>query len=377
MAAVRPADVRARHGSADAPIDARQGGRALLPLGTSGTRVLLGCLVAGLVVSLTIAVQTGPVSLPASAVWAIIGHHALGLPVEPFWDAAADNIVWLVRLPRVLMAVVVGGGLAVVGVAFQALVRNALADPYLLGASSGASVGATAVIVLGILPGLGIYALSISAFVGALSAVIIVFVIARSAGGVTPLRLILSGTAMAGVFASVSSFLILAVNREAARAVMFWLLGSLAPARWAFLGLPTAVVLFGTCWLVMQARLLNALVVGDDTAMTLGVDVHHLRRSLITVASLVTGVLVAVSGTIGFVGLMIPHLARFAVGSDHRRVLPVAALLGAVFLVWADVGARVLIAPAELPIGVITSLVGAPFFVLLMRRSGYGQGRSP
>ena len=376
MTAVRSVGARSQRGSSGPPAETRQGRRSPLPLGNRGTRVLLGCLAAGIVVSVTVAVGAGPVRMPSRTVWAIIGRHVLGVPAEPSWDASADHIVWLVRLPRVLMAVVVGGGLAVVGVAFQALVRNALADPYLLGASSGASVGATAVIVLGVFSGLGTYALSAAAFAGALGAVVVVFVIARSAGGVTPLRLILAGTAMAAVFASVTSFLILAVNREAARAVMFWLLGSLAPARWGFLGLPTAVVLLGACWLVLQARRLNALVIGDDTATTLGVDVRRLRRSLITVASLVTGVLVAVSGTIGFVGLMIPHLARLVAGSDHRRVLPVSALSGAVFLVWADVGARVLIAPAELPIGVITSLVGAPFFVLLMRRSGYGQGRA-
>ncbi|WP_405935219.1 iron ABC transporter permease [Streptomyces longwoodensis] len=286
-------------------------------------------------------------------------------------DAASYTIVWEIRLPRVLLGAVVGAGLAAVGVAVQAMVRNALADPFVLGISSGAAVGANAVILLGAFAGLGVWALSASAFASALAAMALVYAVARSPHGLTPLRLVLTGTALAYGFEAVTTVMVFGAARgEAARSAMMWLLGSLGGATWAHLPLAAVTVAAGWAWLYGRAGALDALAMGDETASALGVRPARLRRELFLVTAAVTGTVVAVSGAIGFVGLMVPHVVRMVVGADHRRVLTVAPLAGAVLLVWADVLSRLLFAPAELPVGVITAVVGVPAFLLLMRRGG-------
>ncbi|UFR00093.1 iron ABC transporter permease [Streptomyces sp. Go40/10] len=290
-------------------------------------------------------------------------------------DAALYTIVWEIRLPRVLLGTVVGAGLAAVGVAVQAMVRNALADPFVLGISSGAAVGANAVILLGAFAGLGVWALSVSAFASALAAMALVYAVARSPQGLTPLRLILTGTALAYGFEAVTTVMVFGAARgEAARSAMMWLLGSLGGATWAQVPLATVTVVAGWTWLRWRAEALNALAMGDETAAALGAGPVRLRREVFVVTAAVTGTVVAVSGAIGFVGLMVPHVVRMLVGADHRRVLAVAPLAGAVLLVWADVLSRLLFAPAELPVGVITSAVGVPAFLLLMRRGVYAFG---
>ncbi|WP_406346307.1 FecCD family ABC transporter permease [Streptomyces sp. NBC_00648] len=290
-------------------------------------------------------------------------------------DAASYTIVWEIRLPRVLLGAVVGAGLAAVGVAVQAMVRNALADPFVLGISSGAAVGANAVILLGAFAGLGVWALSVSAFVSALAAMALVYAVARSPHGLTPLRLILTGTALAYGFEAITTVMVFGAARgEAARSAMMWLLGSLGGATWAQLPIAAVTVAAGWIWLRWRAEALNALAMGDETSAALGVPPSRLRRELFLVTAAVTGTVVAVSGAIGFVGLMVPHVVRMVVGADHRRVLVIAPLAGAVLLVWADVLSRLLLAPTELPVGVITAVVGVPAFVLLMRQSGHAFG---
>ncbi|MGM1060489.1 FecCD family ABC transporter permease [Saccharothrix sp. Mg75] len=330
------------------------------------------CLVLGflLVLSVVAGVALGPVRVPFGDVVRLLRAGLTGGVVEGA-DVGAYRIVWDIRLPRVLLAAVVGAGLTAVGVAIQAMVRNALADPYVLGISSGASVGATAVATTGLFASLGVYALSTAAFLAALVAMAVVYLIARQ-GGLTPLRLVLTGTAMAYGFSALAMLLVFRAPRgEAARSAMFWLLGSLGGVTWASLPVAAAVVLAGTAHLTARAKHLNALSMGDETATTLGVDVTRARRGLFVVTAAMTGVLVAVSGAVGFVGLMLPHLVRLVVGADHRRVLAVAPLAGAVFLIWVDVAARLLAAPEELPLGVITAALGVPCFVFLMRRRGY------
>ncbi|MFJ9817360.1 FecCD family ABC transporter permease [Streptomyces sp. NPDC101151] len=286
-------------------------------------------------------------------------------------DGAAYTIVWEIRLPRVVLGAVVGAGLAAVGVAVQAMVRNALADPFVLGISSGAAVGANAVILLGAFAALGVWALSVAAFASALAAMALVYAVARSPRGLTPLRLVLTGTALAYGFEAITTVMVFGASRgEAARSAMMWLLGSLGGATWAQLPLAAVTVAAGWVWLRLRAAPLNALAMGDETAAALGVPPARLRRELFLVTAAVTGTVVAVSGAIGFVGLMVPHVVRMLVGADHRRVLAVAPLAGAVLLVWADVLSRLLLAPAELPVGVITAVVGVPAFLLLMRRGG-------
>jgi len=321
-----------------------------------------------LLVSITFGVSLGPVPIPVANVWGIAADR-LGLLTGGEWPTAQVNIVWLIRFPRVLLAAFVGGGLAVVGVTLQALVRNPLADPFLLGITSGASVGAVLAIGVGFFAFAGVYGVSVGAFAGALLAFVIVFVMAHRGGRITPTRLILAGVAVAYVFGGITSFITLtSENRLLAGQVLSWTLGSLARATWADLTLPAFCLLIGSLYLTVQARSLNALLMGDESATGLGIDVARLRRRLFVVTSLITGVLVAVSGSIGFIGLVIPHLVRLFVGSDHRRVLPVALFVGSSFLIWVDVIARTAFAPIELPVGVITALFGGPFFLWLLWR---------
>ena len=331
----------------------------------------ISALVGVLAVSIVAGVALGPVSVPFGVTVDLLWAAFTGGTV-PAELAGQYHIVWDIRLPRVLLAAVVGAGLSAVGVAIQAMVRNALADPYVLGISSGASVGATAVATMGVLSGLGVYALSTGAFLTGLGATALVYLTARSSGGLTPLRLVLTGTALAYGFSAVAMLLVFqAPHGEAARAAMFWLLGSLGGADWKSLPVATAVTVLGIVYLMAKARPLNALAMGDETATTLGVEVNRFRTHLFVVTAAITGVLVAVSGAVGFVGLMLPHFTRMAVGADHRKVLPLAPLAGASFLVWVDVAARMLAAPEELPLGVITAAIGVPCFIFLMRRRAY------
>ena len=339
--------------------------------------IVLGLIVV-LLLTLTLAVTIGPVAIAPFTVWQIAVSRVTGL-ASGEWSAAHENIVWLIRLPRVLLAAIIGGGLAVVGVAMQAAVRNPLADPYILGVSSGASIGAVLVILFGFFRFFGIYALSAAAFLGAVLSFVVVLALAQQRGALSPVRLILVGVALSYVLSAATSFLVFrADDAEGIRSVLFWLMGSVAGAKWSYLTLPLLALVVGTTYLVLQARPLNALVVGEETAISLGVNTNRFRRVLMVVAAMITGVMVALAGAIGFVGLMMPHTVRLFVGSDHRRVLPVSLLAGAIFLVWVDVLARTIVQPEEMPLGVITGFLGGPFFLWLMRRkkNALGGGRA-
>ncbi|MFE9104434.1 FecCD family ABC transporter permease [Actinomadura geliboluensis] len=343
-------------------------------LGASSRRrryllLLLGLLAVFLATAVA-AVGTGAVAVPPATVLDVVGHHLIGAPAEVTWRPAHDSIVWRVRLPRVLLGAAVGAGLAVTGMALQAMVRNMLADPYLLGVNSGGSTGAAAAILFGFGAGWGEHALQIAAFLGALAAALLVFVIARTAGRITSTRLLMTGVAVGYALYALTSFLIFASDSaEGSRSVLFWLLGTLALAHWsAPLFVVVAAVVLVTALLTLWGRRLDALAIGDETAHTLGVAPARFRLVLLVLVSLAVGVLVASSGSIGFVGLVIPHLARRVVGATHRRAVPVAALIGATFLLWADLAARMVLSPQELPIGIITALVGAPFLLILVRR---------
>lgn len=333
----------------------------------------LAALLAVLLVSLTLAITLGPVRIAPQQAWLIAAHEIgtrLGMDLQPGdWNTAQFQIVWRVRMPRVLLAALAGAGLALVGVAMQAMVRNPLADPYLLGVSSGASVGAVSVLAFGALAFAGELALPLGAFGGALIACVSVYLLAYANGRLQASRLILGGVAIAYCLGGVTSLIVLTADqRELANSVLTWTLGSLAGTRWDELGLPAALLVIGAALLLTQARALNALLSGEESAATLGVDTTRTRRWLFVLVSLVTGVLVALTGPIGFVGLIVPHITRMLVGAEHRRVLPVAALIGAIFLVWVDVFSRIAFAPAEVPVGVITSLLGGPFFVWMLCR---------
>ncbi|WP_433274648.1 FecCD family ABC transporter permease [Actinosynnema sp. CS-041913] len=334
----------------------------------------LAVLSVALAVSVVVGIALGPTTVPLPDVLRFLGKAVSGGTIRPD-EVTGYSIVWHVRAPRVLLAAVVGAGLSVVGVAVQALVRNALADPFVLGISSGASVGATAVVVFGLFASLGVFALSTAAFLGALGATVLVYLAARSRLGLTPLRLVLTGVALAYAFQAVMSVLVfLSPNGQAAQTVLFWLLGSLGAATWASLPLAAVAVVVAVVVLLCNGTALDVLSMGDETAASLGTDAARLRRWLFVLTAVVTGLLVAVSGAIGFVGLVLPHVVRMVVGSGHRRVLAVAPLAGACFLVWVDLVARTLFAPEELPLGVITALIGVPVFLVVMRRRGYAFG---
>lgn len=339
----------------------------------------LAALLVILLISLTCSIALGPVYVTPLRAWKIAMHEigqvagSYGGPGD--WTSAQFQIVWRIRAPRTLLAAFAGAGLALVGVAMQAIVRNPLADPYLLGVSSGASVGAVSVLAFGALAFAGELALPLGAFGGALAACTAVYLLAHVQGRLLASRLILGGVAVAYCLGGVTSLMVLTSDqRELANSVLTWTLGSLAGTRWEQLGLPAALVLLGMGLLLTQARALNALLAGEESAATLGVDTTRTRRWLFVLVSMVTGVLVALTGPIGFVGLMVPHITRMLVGSEHRRVLPVAALLGAIFLVWVDAFSRISFAPTEVPVGVITSLLGGPFFVWMLCRRNSGQG---
>ncbi|MGH3753555.1 MAG: FecCD family ABC transporter permease [Pseudonocardiaceae bacterium] len=270
------------------------------------------------------------------------------------------------RTPRGLLAFVVGAGLAVAGTVIQAVVRNPLGDPYLLGIVPGASAGAMLVIVFGSGAAAGL-SLGSAAFIGAMIAFVATFALSRQGGRWPPTRLILAGVAVGYLLSSVTFYLQSLATPNQLAGALFWTLGSVSSARWSQLALPSVVVVAATVWLLLQGRRLNALVTGEETAASLGINVTRFQFVLMTLTSLVTGVIVAVAGGIGFVGLMVPHLVRLLVDADHRRVLIASALLGSVFLLAADIAARTIRAPVELPIGVVTAAVGAPFFLWLMR----------
>ncbi|MEV4440071.1 iron ABC transporter permease [Streptomyces sp. NPDC049577] len=324
-------------------------------------------LAVALLAALAASVCLGSTRVPLAEVWSAVVRGIGGRPPAP---GTQDLIVWRLRVPRALLAAVVGAGLGLVGTAVQALVRNPLADPYLLGISSGASLGAVAAIVLGAGAGgaLGL-GLSSAAFAGALTSFALVWAFARRGGGFRPLRLVLAGVGIGQFLSGFTHYLVLqAGDEQQTHGALFWLMGSLGGAQWATLALPAAAVVLGLAALLARARALNALLMGDETAAGLGVDVTRLRRELFVVTSLLTGVLVAVSGAIGFVGLMVPHACRMVVGGDHRRLLPVAALFGSVLLVVVDLVARTALDDQELPVGVVTSLIGAPALLYLLDR---------
>jgi len=358
----RPRPAPAGHGR---PLDARaSSGRPpwrppLLPTLLVG----LALLVATVLVCVTI----GPADIAvADVARSIAGHLGLGpaAGADGGVPVLTDAIVWELRLPRVLTGAAVGAGLALAGAVMQSLTRNPLADPYLLGLSSGASLGAVAVLVVGV----GLL-LPVAAFAGALAALVATLSLARVGGVLTPGRAVLAGLAVSQLAAAGTSFVIFwSATGDSYREILNWLLGSLAGSTWQSVAIAAgALVLVGTV-LVASAVRLDAFAFGDTAAAALGVSVDRTRWVLMTLVALLTGAMVAVSGSIGFVGLVLPHAVSALTGPAHRRLLPVAAVVGAIFLVWADTGARTLFDPRELPVGIVTALIGVPVFAVLLRR---------
>ncbi|NUU34099.1 iron ABC transporter permease [Pseudomonas sp. C2B4] len=328
--------------------------------------LLLIALGALLLVSCVVSLGFGPARVAVDVVWRILLHKLFGSGM-PDWSAGQEHIVWLIRVPRMLLGALVGAGLALIGAVLQAVTRNPLADPHLLGVTSGATLGAV-IVVLHVGEIVGLLTLPIAAFIGALLSMLAVLMIAARHGRLDSDRLLLCGVAVSFVMMAIANLLLFLGDHRASSAVMFWMLGGLGLARWELLALPACSVLLGLVLLLGMARSLNALMTGEQTAVTLGLNARVVRLRVFVIASLMTGILVSISGSIGFVGLMVPHIARRLIGAEHRRLLPVCALLGSLFLVWVDVVARTLIAPEDLPIGVATAALGGLFFIGLMRK---------
>jgi iron complex transport system permease protein len=350
--------------------------RQVAVAGPSPTRagVVLGGGALLLVLTGLLAVALGSVGINLGDSAAIIGHRLLGIPALRTWDSTTEVIVMDVRLPRVLTAMLVGGGLGLAGAAFQALLRNPLADPYIIGTASGASLGAVAALMLPVLlpalaigagsAWLGIGLVQVFAFTGGLGTVLVVYTVARSARG-GPVTLLLTGYAVSSVLAAgVAMLMYLAGNRLGQ--IFAWMMGSLEGAGWTRLLIAVPLVAVSGSLLLGRWRSLNVLLLGDEPATHLGIDVPRERLVLTILASLATSAVVAVSGTIGFVGLVVPHLLRLAAGPDHRLLLPASVVYGALLLTLADLGARL---AGGIPVGIITALIGAPFFIWLLVRS--------
>ena len=329
--------------------------------------VLSICGLALLLVSLSLAVSVGTVPVSTGTVWGILSNKAWPGLIEQTWSQGREAIVWEIRLPRALLAMMVGSGLAIVGASLQAVTRNMLADPHLLGISSGGAFGAIlALLHTGMF--IGLLTVPLLAFAGALLATIIVLSVAQLANATSADRLVLAGVAVSFIVMAGANILIFLGDPRASHTVVFWMLGGLGLAQWSQLVYPLTILLLCSAWLISRASLLNAMTVGDETAATLGISVARFRLAVFINGALITGVMVAFSGIIGFVGLMVPHIARMLVGGDYTRVLLASALIGAIFLLWADILARTLMAPEDMPIGIVTGLIGGAFFIWLLSR---------
>jgi iron complex transport system permease protein len=340
--------------------------RAALVLGGGGALLLAAVVVA---------IGLGSVAITPDDVVRTLAHRLLGIGSTSGVSASVETIVMDLRLPRVLGAVVVGAGLATAGTVFQAVLRNPMADPYIIGTAAGASLGATVGIVLPLLlpaaaigagsAWLGLGVVQLLAFVGGVCTVLLVIAVARSGGRLPSVTLLLTGYAVSSLLAAGVALLMFASGRALA-AIFSWLMGSMAAVGWLDLAIAGPVVAAAFVAIFARWRNLNLLLLGEAPAAHLGLDVGRETLRLTLIATLATSAAVAISGTIGFVGLVVPHLLRLAIGPDHRLLLPASAILGAALLVLADLGARL---AGGIPVGVVTALVGAPFFLWLLRRS--------
>lgn len=339
--------------------------------------LLIAVLAVFVVVSIILAINIGAVNINPKIIFSIIANRITGKEVFPAtWSNGQESIVWNLRFPKVLVAGCVGAGLALAGVFMQALTKNPLADPYILGISSGASTGAVLSILVGTLPVIGKLPLHTGAFFGALFTAGLVFIFGSKSirGGTT--RLVLVGMAVSALFSALTDLIIfLTPDSKKVTSAMFWMTGSFAGVSWS--DVPPAVIalIIGVIVAIAIRREMDALLMGEQMARNYGVNVTLIKLVMIITSTLLTAVMVSMSGIIGFVGLVIPHISRQLMGANHSRMLPITLLVGSAFMIWADVIARVCVAPEELPVGVVTAICGAPFFLAILRKSRYDFGK--
>lgn len=330
--------------------------------------VLLPVLVVLLVVSIGFAVAIGSVTIPLSHLLGMLQEHLLPGTITPTWSINEEMIIFQIRLPRVVGAAMVGASLGIAGVLFQGLLRNPMADPYLIGTSAGAALGATIAMALPpVLMFFGFGMVPLLAFAGSLAAVIAVYRIARVGTGTPITTLLLTGFALSSFLTGIISFLMY-LNQNLLRRIILWMMGGVSVSEWSQILIILPLMLAG--WLVayLHSQAMNVLLLGEEPAAHLGIDVERQKLILLALGALLTSASVSISGLIGFVGLVVPHVARLLLGPDHRLLFPASALAGGCFLVLADLIARSIISPLELPVGIVTALAGSPFFIYLLRQ---------
>jgi iron complex transport system permease protein len=362
MTATAKTEPEARPASAvEAPPTRRRAAATLLGI------VLTGLLALGVLVS----ASNGAFAIPIGDILASVGHR-LGLGGSPI-DGTGESVLWNIRFPRVVLGVIVGAGLACAGALMQGMFGNPLAEPGIIGVSSGAAVGAVCAIAFGFTFA-GNWTISLCAFAAGLVTVSVVYVLSRSGGRTEVVTLVLTGVAVNGLAGALIGIFIFYADNDEITAITFWQMGSLSQATWPKILAVAPLALIGLSLAPTYGRRLDLLALGERPARHLGVDVERLRLHLIVIVALLTGAAVAVSGVIGFIGLVVPHLVRMAAGPGHRLLLPLSTVGGAAVVVWADLAARTIAAPAEIPLGILTALIGSPFFFWLLRRTRRRQG---
>ena len=329
-----------------------------------------------LVGSVMISVTLGSAKISVSEVYKVLGYKILGIKsFSEYATGPIHDVVWIIRFPRVVLAIAIGMALSISGVVMQAIVKNPLADPYILGISSGASLGATFAIMLGFGAVLGGNFVGVMAFIGALLVSFGVLLLANIKRSATSSKLILAGMALSAVCSSFSNFIIYIANdKTGMQSVTYWLLGSLAGAKWETNIVILPVVIIACIFFWSRYRVLNLMLLGDDVSITLGTDLHKPRHIYLIITSIMIGLSVYCAGVIGFVGLIIPHAVRMLFGTDHKKLIPISALVGAIFMICADALSRIVIPNSEMPIGILISMIGAPVFIYLMVKRSYGFG---
>ena len=329
-----------------------------------------------LVGSIMISVTLGSAKISVSEVYKVLGYKLLGIKAySEYSSGPMHDVVWVIRFPRVVLAIAIGMSLSISGVVMQAIVKNPLADPYILGISSGASLGATFAIMLGFGAVLGGNFVGVMAFIGALLVSFGVLLLANIKGSATSSKLILAGMALSAVCSSFSNFIIYIANdKTGMQSVTYWLLGSLAGAKWETDIIILPIVIIACLFFWSRYRVLNLMLLGDDVSITLGTDLHKPRHIYLIITSIMIGLSVYCAGVIGFVGLIIPHAVRMIFGTDHKKLIPISALVGSIFMIFADALSRIIIPNSEIPIGILISMVGAPVFIYLMVKKSYGFG---
>lgn len=344
----------------------------LIFLGKYRFKFLILVLIFLLIFLSTVSVLIGSISLNPLTIWKIVINKIFSTEVfEKDWKKNIEIIVWNLRMPRVLMGVIVGASLSLVGILMQALTKNTLADPYILGISSGASTGAILVIILG---GAGLFSVPIGAFsLGILTSFLVFYNSSRESFSTS--KLVLTGIAISSFFSGLTTFLVVSASKEnEVKSVLFWMTGSLSGSNWSTVSISFVALIISSVIIYSMHKELDIIMTGDEIAETLGVNVARLRLIIVIVSSLLTSFIVANTGIIGFVGLVIPHIGRGIVGAKHKRLITFSILMGGIFLLITDCIARTVLKGQEVPIGVITAIIGAPFFMWLIKKSSYSFG---